>query len=294
MHTRWIATSAALALLACSNGGTQTKNEPAKPMTAADAPHATAHLHVAAAGAASPAPWSALAFAAPAGITVDAASVVIAEINFKGWRYESEDEVESTEHENDVETMSETGEQEDAGEAGDESEDGKETEDAEIEGVDFNGPYVVDLLTGKSDPAIDAAVMPSGSYSAVEFKLDGQDDTTGSLAVAGSLAVDGVWYPFTLVNLRDEELKWRFPAPVSLSAAAVNDLVLNVPLDAWVNDALVAALAEAVRSGAVVPGTDGTLAFTSDTEGVGDVLEGNLEHEGDVERDEPGDTHGED
>lgn len=302
-HKITIALTTAAMLAACS---AETNEPAAKPVTAANAPKATARLQIQGAAAPAPAPFSLQALAAN-GVTIETASITVDEINFKGWEYDDEvndhdeNEVESEDESNeDSEDEVRTAAEDVEDGAGDETEgeddadDGAAAEADEIEDVDFKGPFVVDLLTGISTPALGETVMPSGQYSEIEFKLDSaEDESRGSLEVAGQLDVDGVWHPFVLRNLRDEELKWKFTAPVAVTAREVNDLVLNMPLQQWVNDALVAAMADMVRSGdAVTDGTTGAYVFTSDSGDVADLLEANFENEGEVEHDDEGeDAH---
>lgn len=289
-NNKTIALTAAALLAACSAG---TNDPAAKPITAANAPKATARLQIQGAAAPAPAPFSLQALTAN-GVTIETAAITVDEINFKGWEYDEdvndhdENEAEGEDDSKDTEDEIKTAAEDVEDGAGEETEvEGDEAEDDEIENVDFKGPFVVDLLTGVSTPALGETVMPSGQYSEIEFKLDSADDESrGSLEVTGQLDVDGVWHPFLLRNLRDEELKWKFPAPVAVTALQVNDLVLNMPLQQWVDDALVAAMADMVRSGAAVTDGTGVYVFTSDSGAVADLLEANFENEGGVEHDE--------
>ncbi len=305
----------AFGLAACAPAAA---TDPAGRLSAGDVPQATARLTIQAAAPAAAAPVQPLAFLAN-GVTIEAATAVIAEVNLKGWEYEEDDEHEGDdgadereeeEVEDDSASLSgallrgqaedDSIDEEEADEASsedtDDSGDEEDSEDPEVENVDFKGPYHVDLLTGASTPPFGDSVLPSGAYRSVEFKLDAPEDSTtaASIEIAGRFAVDGVYHPFILRNLRDEELKWDFAAPVSMSAAAVNELVLRIPLGQWVNAALVEAMAQSVRDGAVVPDADGVYLFTTETAAVADILEANLENEGGLEHDDGDDDEEDD
>jgi hypothetical protein len=54
--------------------------------------------------------------------------------------------------------------------------------------VDFEGPFAIDLLTGKSQPTIPSSFLLPGKYEEVELELD--DDISPNIMIAGAVAVD--------------------------------------------------------------------------------------------------------
>ncbi len=62
-----------------------------------------------------------------------------------------------------------------------------EVNDEDFE-VDFEGPFEIDLLTGKSQPTIPSAFLLPGKYEEVELELD--DDVSPNILVEGTAVID--------------------------------------------------------------------------------------------------------
>lgn len=270
----------------------------------------TATLTIQGAAAPAPSPFVPAALSLAGGVTIDSAKIVVKEVNFKGWDGFDDDEGDDD------------GEQESAGDdtaetspayarTAEDIEDGEDAEGAEdddedpaleAEEIDFKGPFIIDLLTGVSTPSLTQATLPEGNYSQVEFKLDSIETeaedgageaaaagmTGSSVEIAGRIVIDGVEHAFKLLDYRDEELKWSFAQPVSISSAQVNDLVLSIPLDGWVNAAMVQGMVDAFHAGDVTGGTDGVLVFSTDVGNIADLLDKNITSAGEVEHDDDG------
>jgi hypothetical protein len=299
MQSKLTVLLAAAALAACSATATTT-DKPAGG-TSAVAKGTTA-LKIEGAAAPAPAPFVAAALTLADGVTIESAKIVVKELNIKGWEgFQGEDETEADGHDaestEDVTTATApryAAAAEDVNAEQPEAESEDPTLDAEK--VDYSGPYVIDLLTGVSTPSLAEAKLPEGNYSQIEFKLDAIENesedgagdafaaamTGASVEITGHIVIDGAAYGFKLLDTRDEELKWSFPQPVSISAAQVNSLVVSIPLDGWVNAAMVQAMIDAFHSGAVVPDANNVLVFT--TEGaIADLMDQNITTEGHVE-----------
>ena len=254
-------------------------------------PSARANLRFAAATGSQAAPG--LASASFANVTVATAQLVASEVNFKGWESEDDDSDDSDENETEIKSLAETEGIET------ETDEGSDDEDEALEkaeAIDFKGPYVVDLLTGTSTPSITAATLPVGTYASLEFKLssienedeDGAEEALAagvlgaSVFISGSLLVNGTWTAFDLTDRRDEDVKWMFPAPVSVTAGLTNNIVLAIPLDNWMNAAMVTAMSDLVIAGTVTAPTGGTLHFSSDHDTIAHALEANFDDVGEV------------
>lgn len=288
-HNYLIIALSTTSLAACSPKGSDSQET-----TTLAYPSARANLRFAATTGSQAAPG--LAPASFAGVTVTTAQLVAAEVNFKGWESEEDehesddsDELKPQAEETETETETET-----------EEEEGSDDENEALEkaeAIDFKGPYVVDLLTGASTPSITAATLPAGTYASLEFKLssienedeDGAEEALAagvlgaSVFISGTLQVNGTWTAFDLTDRRDEDVKWMFPAPVSIAAGQTNNIVLSIPLDNWMNAAMLKAMSDLVIAGTVTAPTGGTLHFSSDQDSIAHALELNFEDVGEVD-----------
>lgn len=108
---------------------------------------------------------------------------------------------------------------------GEDSEEGTDTEDSSSSEFEFEGPYVVDLITNTSTPSFSTISLPAGDYSEIQLKLhkiDGsEDDDEGAQAVDSSdplfdnsVVLRGTYTPtsgsvqnFTFIYDLDEEFE---------------------------------------------------------------------------------------
>ncbi len=65
--------------------------------------------------------------------------------------------------------------------------------------VDFKGPFVIDLLTGVSNPEIPMAGLYPATYDEVEVELIDEDDNSGqkSIVVKGTYGADDIVFEFS-------------------------------------------------------------------------------------------------
>lgn len=196
--------------------------------------------------------------------------------------------------------LPDSGEDDDVGEGSEDTSGCDETESM------LKGPFVVDLLTGTSTPAMGDLSIPAGTYRKVKIHLgharkedailDSTDSLMGrTLLVRGTYAAPGqVEKPFTLALKFDEELEMENLAGMRLDAATLNSILVSVRIDRWLSDMDVGGclakpeMAASLAGGAVIS-EDSELGRCLDVEKtVKEAFRGSFE----VEEDEDHDGHG--
>ena len=135
---------------------------------------------------------------------------------------------------------------------------GEDTEgDSENEGnsegedeIEFQGPYVIDLLDGAGEPLPDACALSEpgfsdveeGSYSEVDVKLSPDESLDAacplageSVYLAGSVSCGGADIPFTFVSALDEEIEIEGPNAFVVGDDPLEELIVLFQLDLWLD-----------------------------------------------------------
>ena len=118
-----------------------------------------------------------------------------------------------------------------------------EQEGAEIE---FEGPFVVDLINGTVTPSLDDLVVPSGIIRRIDVKIDDTEEDAvlpdgapatllgNSLAASGTVTLNGVDTPFSMAFDFGEEMRFEDLTGLTVSEAVdVNQIILSFDVDAW-------------------------------------------------------------
>lgn len=137
----------------------------------------------------------------------------------------------------------------------------------------LRGPFVVDLLTGASTPAMGDLSVPAGTYHKVKIHLahaqkedlDSADPLMErTLYVKGTYAVPGqAEQPFTLALKFDEELEMEDLAGMRLDASTLNSILVSIRIDRWLSDMDVG---ECLAKPEVAASLAGGAAITEDSE----------------------------
>lgn len=140
---------------------------------------------------------------------------------------------------------------------------------------ELNGPFVVDLLTGATTPAMGDLVVAAGNYKKVKIHLDHSQksdlivDTTDPL-MGNTLYVKGTYSlpgqdekPFTLMLKFNEEVEMETLAGMQLDAATLNTVLVSIKLDGWLKAMDVGGC---LAKPEVAASLAGGLIFSEDTE----------------------------
>lgn len=163
-----------------------------------------------------------------------------------------------------------------AGDSGD-TDDGPDTGDGDCgEGEnELKGPFVVDLLTGATLPAMGDLVVAAGTYKKVKIHLDhaqksdnmvdSTDPLMGhTLYVKGTYSLPGQEEkPFTLMLKFNEEVEMETLAGMQLDAATLNTLLVSIRMDGWLKAMDVGGC---LAKPEVAASIAGGLIFSEDTE----------------------------
>lgn len=140
---------------------------------------------------------------------------------------------------------------------------------------ELKGPFVVDLLTGATTPAMGDLVVSAGTYKKVKIHLDhaqksdnivdSTDPLMGhTLYVKGTYSLPGQEEkPFTLLLKFNEEVEMETLAGMQLDAATLNTVLVSIKLDGWLKAMDVGGC---LAKPEVASSLAGGLIFSEDTE----------------------------
>ncbi|MCB9732184.1 MAG: hypothetical protein H6745_06175 [Deltaproteobacteria bacterium] len=122
--------------------------------------------------------------------------------------------------------------------------------------IRLNGPFVVDLLTGATTPAIPAVPAPWGTYRRVDIRFDRADPRDGAvsagdpladqtLVATGTVALNGATTPFSLVLDFNEDARFESAGGVVLPDEGPATLILRLDPARWFAGLPLARCAEA-------------------------------------------------
>ena len=160
------------------------------------------------------------------------------------------------------------------------------------EKIRIDGPMVVDLITGATTPELGAVVLPAGTYSRIDFRVDDGDPQEGLIQAGDalddySLVIEAIFdyegAPVTLLlSLNfDEDIRIEQPGGVALDPA--DDLIVKFVVDDWLAGVDIAGCLDS-----------GELALAGDTVviddqadgacgGVEGVIKDNMKNSGDLD-----------
>lgn len=114
-----------------------------------------------------------------------------------------------------------------------EDENGEEIEIDELE-YDFEGPFIVDLLTETSNPEIPLSTIEAGIYHELEAESAEILDNEASIIIKGSFtAADGSSVPFEYYYQDDQDFEVENEAGFEISEATLNQVTIVFDFAAW-------------------------------------------------------------
>jgi len=114
--------------------------------------------------------------------------------------------------------------------------------------ISLNGPFLIDLITGTSNPEIGAFDVEPGIYKRIDVRLDdaeaddglvsGNDDLLdNTLVVKGSFDYDGnTNRNFTFILKFNEDIRFEEPGGISINEGETKDIILNLKVDEWLSN----------------------------------------------------------
>jgi len=161
---------------------------------------------------------------------------------------------------------------------------GEEVENEEE--YEFHGPYVIDLLTGESDPELPLSEIESGIYTKLDAEMAPTEEIEYSFYLHGTYSNDeeeGQKMDFEFSYMQSEDFKIENPDGFEITTDQINEVLVLIDL------------------GILMSGVDLSLAEVDDVDGIirlnkesnrdlADIVESNLEaaSELDLDSDENG------
>lgn len=139
---------------------------------------------------------------------------------------------------------------------------GEEDEDNEYT---FTGPYIIDLLTGVSDPELPLSAVEPGVYNKAEAELVPVIGDSVSILIQGMFGDT----PFTFMWENTEDFKAEGDQGFELTADILNNLLINIDIHSAF---------EGVDFGVAAINEDGEIILSKDSNrDIADVIEQNIE-----------------
>jgi hypothetical protein len=118
-----------------------------------------------------------------------------------------------------------------------ETENEKERECEDENEIALKGPFVIDLLTGVSNPDLGTLNVPAGSYDKVKIEMHhGQNDSTlggRTLVAHGTLTAGALSKPFSLSLTLNENLRIESDSGLTLDAGSLNTVAVKLMAGDW-------------------------------------------------------------
>ena len=111
--------------------------------------------------------------------------------------------------------------------------------------ISIDGPFVIDLMTGVSTPAIGEFTIEPGLYKRIDVRLDDSKASDGlvdssdalfenTLVVAGNFDYDNVTGRSYLMVLKfNEDVRFEEPGGILIDEETLNNVVINLLVDEW-------------------------------------------------------------
>lgn len=119
------------------------------------------------------------------------------------------------------------------------------TDTLSVDKISIDGPFVINLMTGESTPAIGEFTIQSGLYKRIDVRLDDSKASDGlvdssdalfenTLVVAGNFDYDNVvGRSYSIILNFNEDVRFEEPGGILIDENALNDIVLNLLVDEW-------------------------------------------------------------
>ena len=102
--------------------------------------------------------------------------------------------------------------------------------------IKIQGPYVFDLVTGKSTPSLDDVIIPSGIYREIEFEFEDacSFDKNATIVLQGDMKDSSeVNHPFEFYLEYEDDLEIESSTDVQVLEEKSNEIFANIVLNQW-------------------------------------------------------------
>ncbi len=119
------------------------------------------------------------------------------------------------------------------------------TDTLAVDKISIDGPFVIDLMTGVSTPAISEFTIEPGLYKRIDVRLDDSEASDGlvdssdalfenTLVVAGNFDYgDVTGRSYSIVLKFNEDVRFEEPGGILIDEDALNNVVINLLVDEW-------------------------------------------------------------
>jgi len=114
--------------------------------------------------------------------------------------------------------------------------------------VSLNGPFIVDLITGRTNPAIKTVEVIPGIYKRVDVRLDDTKLEDGLISsedelldntfiLKGSFEYDGrADRKFTIILKFNEDVRFEQPNGITVKENNLTNMILHLKVDEWLSN----------------------------------------------------------
>ena len=111
--------------------------------------------------------------------------------------------------------------------------------------ISIDGPFVINLMTGESNPVIGEFTIEAGLYKRIDVRLDDSKASDGlvdssdalfenTLVVSGNFDYDNVTgRSYSIILKFNEDVRFEEPGGILIDENALNNVVLNLLVDEW-------------------------------------------------------------
>ncbi|HKX13504.1 MAG TPA: hypothetical protein VJP40_10150 [bacterium] len=162
--------------------------------------------------------------------------------------------------------------------------------------VVVDGPFVADLILGTTTPPMTDLLIPAGTYTRIDVRIEDNPALDGfALVAAGTFEYQGELHELRLALRFHEDIRFKDRAGITLEETAANDIVMALDATAWFQGI---DLAACLDSGELQFEADGSLAITESLGGACNGIEkrirDNIEASGTDARDDDDDDDDDD
>lgn len=148
--------------------------------------------------------------------------------------------------------------------------------------VFIKGAYAMDLMTGKSTPALEKIRLPEGLYKTVGLELDGSGDAPNMVISGRTDTAKGPVRRFALKLRLPNGLGFEKPEGFRITAGVMNTVLMQLEVDNWLQGV---DLASCLDTTSAVPDSSGIRNLEGDgfCGGAGLRIRRNIEASGEIE-----------
>lgn len=151
--------------------------------------------------------------------------------------------------------------------------------------ISLNGPFLINLMTGTSNPEIGAFDVEPGIYKRIDVRLDdtkaidglvssNDDLLDNTMVVKGSFNyASNTNNNFTFILKFNEDVRFEEPSGIYVNEGETKDIILNLKVDEWLSNINIT---ECLDDGDIVLEGSGDLIITDDNNNDCNNFEGTI------------------